>query len=311
MRLTCPNCGAQYEVPDEVIPPEGRDVQCSNCSHTWFQAHPAHPEGLLEDEAELLEEEEELRAAVTGEDWTPPPEPEAPTPPRTPEWDAPEEETAAAEEIAEDAPEAWDEEEDDEEIVEAAAPPPAAPARAAIDTSVADILREEAERETRLRARESGSLESQPELGLESYDRDDTDLRARQAQDRMARLQGGTAEPEPSEDAATDPATGSRRDLLPDIEEINSTLRAGGTGARPAAAEESAETRGDARGGSTMVRGFAVALLIGAALLLVYVNAPRIARAVPQADPMLSAYVAMVDQARYWVDSTLGGTRPE
>ncbi|MEO1734275.1 MAG: zinc-ribbon domain-containing protein, partial [Pseudomonadota bacterium] len=43
MRLTCPNCGAQYEVPDEVIPEAGRDVQCSNCGTTWFQAHPDHP----------------------------------------------------------------------------------------------------------------------------------------------------------------------------------------------------------------------------------------------------------------------------
>ena len=38
MRLTCPNCSAQYEVPDEVIPEDGREVQCSNCEKTWFQA---------------------------------------------------------------------------------------------------------------------------------------------------------------------------------------------------------------------------------------------------------------------------------
>ena len=37
MRLVCPNCGAQYDVPVEVIPEAGRDVQCSNCGHTWFQ----------------------------------------------------------------------------------------------------------------------------------------------------------------------------------------------------------------------------------------------------------------------------------
>ncbi len=42
MRLTCPNCDAQYEVPDEVIPTAGRDVQCSNCGKTWFQHHPDH-----------------------------------------------------------------------------------------------------------------------------------------------------------------------------------------------------------------------------------------------------------------------------
>ncbi|TCM84630.1 zinc-ribbon domain-containing protein [Rhodovulum steppense] len=37
MRLICPNCDAQYEVDAAVIPGEGRDVQCSNCGHTWFQ----------------------------------------------------------------------------------------------------------------------------------------------------------------------------------------------------------------------------------------------------------------------------------
>ncbi|MEN8840042.1 MAG: zinc-ribbon domain-containing protein, partial [Octadecabacter sp.] len=37
MRMICPNCGAQYEVADDVIPASGRDVQCSNCGHTWFE----------------------------------------------------------------------------------------------------------------------------------------------------------------------------------------------------------------------------------------------------------------------------------
>jgi predicted Zn finger-like uncharacterized protein len=37
MRLTCPNCKAQYEVSEGVIPPGGRDVQCSACGSTWFQ----------------------------------------------------------------------------------------------------------------------------------------------------------------------------------------------------------------------------------------------------------------------------------
>ena len=37
MRLICPSCDAQYEVPDDVIPAEGRDVQCSSCSERWFQ----------------------------------------------------------------------------------------------------------------------------------------------------------------------------------------------------------------------------------------------------------------------------------
>ena len=37
MRLICPNCNAQYEIADDVIPPEGREVQCSSCSESWFQ----------------------------------------------------------------------------------------------------------------------------------------------------------------------------------------------------------------------------------------------------------------------------------
>ncbi len=37
MRLICPNCVAQYEVDQDVIPAEGRDVQCANCGHNWFQ----------------------------------------------------------------------------------------------------------------------------------------------------------------------------------------------------------------------------------------------------------------------------------
>lgn len=40
MRLNCPSCGAQYEVEDNAIPDEGRDVQCSACGHGWFQYPP-------------------------------------------------------------------------------------------------------------------------------------------------------------------------------------------------------------------------------------------------------------------------------
>ena len=41
MRLICPNCSAQYEVDATLIPDEGRDVQCSNCGHNWFELPPA------------------------------------------------------------------------------------------------------------------------------------------------------------------------------------------------------------------------------------------------------------------------------
>lgn len=56
MRLTCPNCNAQYEVDDTVIPKAGRDVQCSACGHTWYQ-YPM--EVALQMRAAELEDEDE------------------------------------------------------------------------------------------------------------------------------------------------------------------------------------------------------------------------------------------------------------
>ncbi len=53
MRLTCPNCGAQYAVDPAVIPQDGRDVQCSSCGNTWFQQP---PELALEEEEPAAEE---------------------------------------------------------------------------------------------------------------------------------------------------------------------------------------------------------------------------------------------------------------
>jgi predicted Zn finger-like uncharacterized protein len=37
MILTCPSCGTQYVVKDGTIPPEGRQVRCAACKHSWHQ----------------------------------------------------------------------------------------------------------------------------------------------------------------------------------------------------------------------------------------------------------------------------------
>jgi predicted Zn finger-like uncharacterized protein len=37
MILTCPDCGTQYVVKDGAIPPEGRQVRCAACKHSWHQ----------------------------------------------------------------------------------------------------------------------------------------------------------------------------------------------------------------------------------------------------------------------------------
>lgn len=48
MILTCPNCGTQYVVKDGAIPPQGRQVRCAACKHSWHQ----DPEAKAEDEPE-------------------------------------------------------------------------------------------------------------------------------------------------------------------------------------------------------------------------------------------------------------------
>jgi predicted Zn finger-like uncharacterized protein len=44
MILTCPNCGTQYVVKDDAIPPEGRQVRCAACKHSWHQDPDAEPQ---------------------------------------------------------------------------------------------------------------------------------------------------------------------------------------------------------------------------------------------------------------------------
>jgi len=38
--LLCPKCEAKYEIADDIITNEGRDVQCSSCDETWFVKSP-------------------------------------------------------------------------------------------------------------------------------------------------------------------------------------------------------------------------------------------------------------------------------
>ncbi len=252
MRLICPNCDAQYEVPDTVMPVEGRDVQCSNCGQTWFQHHPDHAPAS-EDDSKL-----DVDAPAPDEEISPPPLPVA---------------------------------------------APAEPVRKQLDPAVADILRQEAEAEHEARRkRQSEPLESQPDLGLDSNDSDDAeDRRARQAQERMARMRG---EPQPVSDAtATAAAISSRRDLLPDIEEINSTLRTGknrdATGTDNGPHMEAPTTQQRKRSFRT---GFILMIVLFVLLFMLYAFAPQIAKAVPQVDPYLTNFVTWVDKLRLTLD---------
>lgn len=43
MIITCPSCGAQYDIPDQSIGPKGRRVKCTSCGYTWLQLPPTDP----------------------------------------------------------------------------------------------------------------------------------------------------------------------------------------------------------------------------------------------------------------------------
>ncbi|HEY6048450.1 MAG TPA: zinc-ribbon domain-containing protein, partial [Sphingomicrobium sp.] len=55
MILTCPSCGTQYVVKDGAIPPEGRQVRCAACKHSWHQG-PGESEGAAPPAFEPIEE---------------------------------------------------------------------------------------------------------------------------------------------------------------------------------------------------------------------------------------------------------------
>lgn len=229
MRLTCPNCRAQYEIDGTAIPETGRDVQCSACGTTWYQ----YPDSL---------------------------QPPAET----------------------------DDTSDDDERAGA---PSMAPPR--VDQSVLDVLREEAERELSERRRSNvGGLETQGDLGLVS----------RPAPVTAAAAADNATLPKADPEA---PAS-SRRNLLPDIEELSSTLQPGSTPRRTGTSQTALPpTEQDERSGFR--QGLALVLLVAMLLVGLYVLAPLIAQYVPALADALAGYVALADSLRAWVADGLRG----
>jgi predicted Zn finger-like uncharacterized protein len=63
MILTCPNCDTQYVVKDGAIPPEGRQVRCASCKHSWHQdPEAAADEAVMPDEPAAPAVEPEMTA---------------------------------------------------------------------------------------------------------------------------------------------------------------------------------------------------------------------------------------------------------
>src|SRR6476659_4132460 len=64
MILTCPSCGTQYVVKDGAIPPEGRQVRCAACKHSWHQDPDAEAAETGADEAPETSEPEKFEEAA-------------------------------------------------------------------------------------------------------------------------------------------------------------------------------------------------------------------------------------------------------
>lgn len=225
MRLVCPNCDAKYEVSDDAIPEGGRDVQCANCGHAWFQ----------------------MKQAAAPADAVPEMEPEA------------------------DAP--------------------SIAATYGVDDSVLAILREEAERESKARLVDAQQAGVQPRMAGDA----EGDAAMTVAQKRAAMLRGDVAE------AAAKP--GARRDLLPDVEEINSTLKPSERAFDPDAEVDALPDLSRRR--NSFRSGFMMMVVLAALGLITYLAAAQISAQIPALAEPLTAYVSFVDMLRVQLDGLM------
>ena len=176
------------------------------------------------------------------------------------------------------------------------APAAASPQMRTVDENLMAILREEAEREAQARKAEAAPIETQTEMGLASPPAKSGGLVG--AARRIAQMKGldPDAAPKPA------PRPGSRRDMLPDIEEINSSLKGGDAAASGFPELEPASTP---TSGSGFRNGFALSLLVAAVGVAAYVMEPKISEQIPAAAGTMKAYVGVVDDARLWLDGIM------
>lgn len=248
MRLICPNCNAQYEVDDQVIPKAGRDVQCSACTHTWFQ----YP----------LDVTLRMRAA--------------------------------------------DVDDDDDDSPDAPPTDGAGHRPPRIDKSVLNVLREEAEREIEERKRRRNALETQGDLGLTAPEKI-----SRAGGTRYFGEEGEAPAPPPvptdvdDDDAGTTRKNRRGRSVLPDIDELSSTLEPDTRAAEEDYLTDTKETPERQPGG--FQNGLTVVMMVGVGLIVLYILAPVIVANVPALDSPLRAYVGFIDGIRRFLAESLRG----
>lgn len=317
MRLICPNCGAQYEVDDSVIPEDGRDVQCSGCGHGWFQpGHSALAEAAAPDAAAPSEPED-----WNANDWTAEPEPAAEPAPAheepaslaspPPAADAIEDAIAALmqdDSSVENPPGTaalsdYFEDSDYDETL-APAPAPGTTPRRALDDDLLSILREEAERESAHRRAEGATLETQEDLGLGEPVPQARPVEEDAPEPRDAGAPSYDTELFADLDAEEPEPVPRGRERLPDIEEINSTLTAASDRVPRRSMADADDTGAQASGFRT---GFMLVMLLALAGMILYFFAAPIIGLAPQLEGPLTAYVTAIDTLRLSLDQLVQG----
>ncbi|MEM8630463.1 MAG: zinc-ribbon domain-containing protein [Pseudomonadota bacterium] len=178
-----------------------------------------------------------------------------------------------------------------------------------VSPDVANILREEAQHEQRARqAERHGAIETQTDLGFEQEQPP-----ARSGRDRLARLRGADPATEPEEEGEVRDVVAqmvaTSRDLLPDIEEINSTLTATSEQKEQERIEEAVDAETSAARRRTGFRlGFGLSVLVFVLLIGTYLFAPSLGRTVPSAEPAITAYADWANGARVSLDGWLKST---
>lgn len=228
MRLSCPNCNAQYEIDAALLPENGREVQCSACNFVWFQKHIALTE-----------------------------EPEAPPAASAPS-NSPTE--AYRDSTAEQEPPSYAE--------DAASVSPSSTAPRTVSGDALEILRQEAEFEARRRADEGAAPGSQNDAT-----QTDTEPRIEIQAPGPQRFAGNPADPAAA--PPRDPRPPENREQTPPKPKHD---------VMPTPARQPGRRR------------TGLFLTVLALFVFVYVFAPGIITAMPEAEALITNYVATIDE---------------
>ncbi len=299
IRLICPNCDTNYQVPDETIPDAGRDVQCSNCGLTWF-FDPVVASALEPETLAVLAEPKEVQAERTRQAFSKlqlsqGTEKEAASSsgnaPQNPKPKAQSPGVLDAEilsgSLASSAPPQKPGNPQKAELQRKSEPPVGdalPPNKPYLSDTAAEVLRQEAAREKaqRIAAGAAERSKEAPSLPTEPHTKEASSAIATPPQEHKK-------PPAPSVDAVTygDPSSAAQSQERDAYE------------SHQAASEQEITAQEENDG---FYRGFGLSVLIAACATLLYLQAGNIAEGAPVLEPSLEIYTQNVDAARSWLE---------